>query len=252
MTPDEHQRERMRHWSRAYSATDAVVSIDSLKNKLASESTTLWNYVSDDAVTSGLFAKSPKKVTGTYVAYGIGIIALGFISFFIIPDIFSVFVGIGLIVSGIILCITARFMPARTLKGVELHDYLQGLKVYIGVAEKDRIAFHQGVSSAERHPLDINDPKQKVKLFEQLLPYAMLFGLEKDWGKEFASIYSAPPAWYGGTMNNFTTGYLLGSLGEFNTATMTSFSPPASSGGSGFGGGGFSGGGGGGGGGGGW
>mgnify|MGYP006393458789 CR=1 FL=1 len=29
MTPDEHQRERMRHWSRTYSTTDAVVSIDS-------------------------------------------------------------------------------------------------------------------------------------------------------------------------------------------------------------------------------
>lgn len=230
----------------------ATVAINSLKNKLADDSKKLWDSISKTSVADGLFATDPKKVIGRYMAYGSGLLALGFGALFILPGIFSVMVGLGTIVSGIIIFITARFMPARTQKGVELNDYLQGLKLYISIAEKDRIAFHQGVNTADRTPIDLNNPAQKVALFEQLLPYAMLFGLEKDWGKEFADIYNTPPAWYGGTMNNFTTGYLLGSLGDFNSVTVGSFSPPPSSGGSGFGGGGFSGGGGGGGGGGGW
>ena len=53
-------------------------------------------------------------------------------------------------------------MPARTQKGVELNDYLQGLKLYISIAEKDRIAFHQGVNTADRTPIDLNNPAQRL------------------------------------------------------------------------------------------
>jgi uncharacterized membrane protein len=99
------------------------------------------------------------------------------------------------------------------------------------------------------------DPKTseaKVKLFEKLLPYAMLFGLEKDWAKQFESIYVSAPDWYqGGNWSAFNTGYLVGSLSDFNDFASTNFASPSSSSGSGFSGGG-AGGGGGGGGGGGW
>jgi uncharacterized membrane protein YgcG len=231
-------------------AIGVKIELDDLKNSLSSEVTQLWKDVGNTATSAGYYTKNPAKATSAYIGFGIACIALGFGAFFL-GGVFSTILALSLCISGIIVLITARYMPARTAKGVELHDYLLGLKQYIKVAEKDRIAFHQGLETAERQPINLNDPAQKVKLFEQLLPYAMLFGLEKDWANQFKDIYSAPPVWYGGTINNFSTGYLLGGLSGFNSAASTSFSPPASSGGSGFSGG-SSGGGGGGGGGGGW
>ena len=52
------------------------------------------------------------------------------------------------------------------------------------IAEKDRINF-------------ANVPEKKPELFEKCLPYAMAFGVEKAWAKEFEGIYTVPPAWYG-------------------------------------------------------
>jgi uncharacterized membrane protein YgcG len=147
-------------------------------------------------------------------------------------------------------------MPARTEVGVRAHDDLLGLKDYIKLAEADRIKFLQSPEGAEKLPVaeqfDPKTPEAKVKLFEKLLPYAMLFGLEKDWAKQFEGIYNTAPGWYqGGNWTAFNTGYLIGSLDDFNTASSMSFASPSSSSGSGFSGGG-AGGGGGGGGGGGW
>jgi hypothetical protein len=89
-------------------------------------------------------------------------------------------------------------------------------------------------------------------LFEKLLPYAILFGLEKDWAKQFNDIYVSPPGWYqGDNLNAFNAGYLVGAIGNFNSVAGTTFASPSDSNSSGFSGGG-AGGGGGGGGGGGW
>ena len=83
--------------------------------------------------------------------------------------------------------------------------------------------------------------KAKIKLFEDLLPYAMLFGLEESWAKEFENIYKEPPNWYQGNRGTFNTVYLANSIGGFSSASASSFSPPSSSSSSGFsGGGGFS------------
>jgi uncharacterized membrane protein len=91
-----------------------------------------------------------------------------------------------------------------------------------------------------------------IKLFEDLLPYAILFGLEKEWAKQFKDLYVQPPSWYNGTSGTFNSIYLANSLSSFNNVNAAAFTAPSSSDSSGFGGGGFSGGGGGGGGGGGW
>jgi uncharacterized membrane protein YgcG len=163
-------------------------------------------------------------------------------------------VAIGLILSGILVLIISRYMPSRSQLGVQIHDHMLGLKDYIKLAEADRIKFLQSPQGAEKireAGLNPDDPQFKVKLFESLLPYAMLFNLEKDWAKQFQNVYEQAPSWYSGNWNAFNTGYLVSSINNFSYASAATFSTPSSSGGSGFGGG-FSGGGGGGGGGGGW
>jgi uncharacterized membrane protein len=162
----------------------------------------------------------------------------------------------GSIAACVVVFLYSFIMPARTEKGVRANDDLLGLKDYIKLAEADRLKFLQSPEGAEKVAVaDEFDPKMakaKIKLFEELLPYAMLFGLEKDWAKQFNDIYINPPGWYqGGNWTAFNAGYLAGSLSDFNGATAASFAAPSSSSGSGFSGGG-AGGGGGGGGGGGW
>lgn len=236
----------------------ATTKISDQKNKLFTTVTRLKTYLAENLTTNGYFANNPENARKKYVAWAalaailisVSVIALvgssGERWMYISPIIF------GLSISTIIVFIFSKLMPARTEKGVATRDYLLGLKEYIKLAEADRIKYLQSPQGAEKTPIDPNDPKQLIKLFEDLLPYAMLFGLEKDWAKQFNDLYSQPPGWYSGNMNTFNAIYLTNSLSGFSTANNTAFSAPSSSGSSGFGGGGFSGGGGGGGGGGGW
>jgi uncharacterized membrane protein len=211
----------------------------------------LEKWLAEDLFKNGYFIKNPRKVRTGYMAWAGGIFGLamiGALTIYLMP------LGAGLILAAGILLLFAFIMPARTEKGVAANDALLGLKDYIKLAEAERLEFGQSAEGAEKitaGSFDPNDPKMKVKLFESLLPYAMLFGLEKSWGKQFEGIYKRPPEWYHGHWAAFNTGYLAGSLSNFQAAGAQTFVSPSSSSGSGFSGGG-AGGGGGGGGGGGW
>jgi uncharacterized membrane protein len=148
--------------------------------------------------------------------------------------------------------ITFFFLLKRpTLAGRSLMDEIEGFRMYLSVAEEERLKLS--------HP-----PDKTPELFEKYLPYALALDVENEWNDQFATILAAAstapgeagigyrPRWYRGTAwrpghgGAFSRG-LGASLG---TAVASSVTAPGSSSGSG--GGGFSGGGGGGGGGGGW
>ena len=124
-------------------------------------------------------------------------------------------------------------------------DQVEGFKMYLAVAEKDRLNY-------------VNPPLKTPELFEKYLPYALALDVEQAWAEQFSDILKEAaqgqegysPRWYSGT--SWST---LGA-GGFSTGLGSSFSSAISSSsvapGSGGGGGGSSGGGGGGGGGGGW
>lgn len=193
------------------------------------------------AATEGYFRISPNKARAPYLAVG-GV--LGIVGFLFLPA------SLGLVLAGGILLVGSIFMPARTAKGVDLRLYLLGLRDYIKLAEADRLKVLQSPHGNLTEKIDITDKKKLVKLYERLLPYAMLFGLEKQWAKELAPLYESEPDWYHGA-HPFTTAHFASSFAGFSSAAGTTFAPPSSSSGSGFSGG-SSGGGGGGGGGGGW
>lgn len=141
-----------------------------------------------------------------------------------------------------------------TEKGAELRDYLEGLKLYIGVAEKERLKMLQSPEGAEKvGKVSEENPRQLVKLYERVLPYAVLFGQEKEWAKQLGVYYEtaqAQPDWYVG-YGAFNAVVFSSAVGGFSAASSSySSSSSASTGGAG--GGGSAGGGGGGGGGGGW
>ena len=148
---------------------------------------------------------------------------------------------------GLIVLINMLFlflMGAPTPLGRKLMDGIEGLRLYLTVAEKDRMNM-QGA------------PQMSPQHFEKLLPYAVALGVEKPWSQAFetwlatakAGEYS--PGWYSGNYSNFS-----GRIGGFSSSmasTIASTIPaPVSSSSSSFSGGGGSSGSGGGGGGGGW
>lgn len=139
--------------------------------------------------------------------------------------------------------------------GLALKRYLKGLKMYISVAEQERLAMLQSPEGAEKVASvgSGTDSAQMIKLYEKVLPYAVLFGQEKEWSKQLGRYYEAAntsPDWYAGNNAVFNAAMFSSAMNSFSTASMAASSYSSSSGGSG--GGGFSGGGGGGGGGGGW
>ncbi len=133
-----------------------------------------------------------------------------------------------------------------TEKGWRMNTYLHGLYDYIKLAETERLAFLQSVKGAER--VDINDRAAMVKLYEKLLPYAVLFGLDRTWARELGELAgdNYDPSWYSGHAA-FHAGLFAASMQSFSNSMMTTYGA-GSSGSSGMSGGSSGGGGGGGGG----
>jgi len=164
-----------------------------------------------------------------FVAGGAGMIAIVMI---------AVLMGIGLL-------IFAYVVRAPTLEGRALMDEIEGLKLYLKVAERDELARMQGPDAP---------PAVDPERYEHLLPYAVALEVEDAWTKKLIAAVGAAAAaetaqrmsWYHGSRFN-NLGDLSKALGTtLSSQIASSSSPPGSS--SGAGGGGSVGGGGGGGG----
>lgn len=142
------------------------------------------------------------------------------------------------------------FAKHKTLTpaGAREHEYLQGVREFIRVAEADRIQMLQSFSGAERYT---RDGIELIHLYERLLPYAVLFGMESEWARVLESRYAqseTQPDW----LQGYQAGFFVGSMAHFGQSTQGAahYSAPSTTSSSSFSGatgGGFSGGGGGGG-----
>lgn len=223
------------------------VDLASLKYKLSDTATELQSSVKKSLVARGYFRKTPLSTTLKFA----GVLFLEFV----VMVIFAVVVNgeaavLGIAAGTAIAVICIILLPSRTPQGVAANESIQGLKLYLEVAEKERINKLQSPESP--YAAHSSEPKKTVELFEKLLPFAIMLGVEQQWAKQFASIYTTPPNWYQGNWTTFNAVYLATALNSgVQTSVNSAFSSPSSSNGSGFSGG-SAGGGGGGGGGGGW
>jgi uncharacterized membrane protein YgcG len=134
-------------------------------------------------------------------------------------------------------------LRAPTRAGRGLLDEIEGLRMYLTVAERDRLN--------ALHP-----PEETPATFERFLPYAFALDVEQAWAERFAAVLGTTdgqpgyaPAWYGGRPLGGSSGTRLSSsLAGLAPAVAAAAHPPGSSSGrsGGGGGGGSSGGGGGG------
>jgi uncharacterized membrane protein YgcG len=159
----------------------------------------------------------------------------------------SIPAGVLLVILAFLGALFHRLLRAPTLRGRRIMDEIEGFKLYLTVAEQDRLEA-------------LNPPELTPALFEKYLPYALALDVENAWSAKFAATLDAAgeraaaysPSWYrGAAWSTLGAAGFAGSLGgSFAGAIASSSTAPGSSSGSS--GGGSSGGGGGGGGGGGW
>jgi uncharacterized membrane protein YgcG len=93
------------------------------------------------------------------------------------------------IVGGFLVVIFSGKPLRRTARGAEVYDRLLGLREYLRVAEADRLRVLQSPEGAVRERIDPSDPAAVVRLYERLLPWAIVWGVEKEWGRVLADHY---------------------------------------------------------------
>ncbi len=187
---------------------------------------------------------------GLLTAFSIPFVGASVVVLAIFANLIGWVAGVMVIVLGVVNGLFWSWMRAPTMRGRKLLDHIEGLRLYLDVAEREEIESRHG-----------DAPPQTFEEFERLLPYAVALDAAETWAERFESeIEAAVRAgtaqgshWYpavasGGHVTAAGLGSALGS--GLATATASAATAPGSS--SGGGGGGSAGGGGGGGGGGGW
>lgn len=190
---------------------------------------------------SGMTRAWPILLTAAAAALvvGFGIAALSASVDWVVPVVLMAAALLALIVVSIVM----SRMPL-TAKGAEVRDHLEGLRVFIEWAEADRIRMLQSPSGAERRPVDVGDPRVMLHLYERLLPYAVVFGQEKQWAQQLAVFYGdgGSPSWYAGSSGFNAAAFSAGIGGLSASAASSSSTSGGSSGGGSAGGGGGGGG----------
>jgi uncharacterized membrane protein YgcG len=200
----------------------------------------------------GALSKGRGKVTAVGGAIFITLFSIPFligeiVGFYFLAEVSSPLMIFVIAIIALVNIIFYNLLKAPTLLGRKIMDKIDGFKMYLGVAEKDRL-------------YSVKEPDRTPELFESFLPYALALNVENEWAERFSDILSSidkestsyNPGWYTGAAWSTlgATGFASSLSGSLSSTISSSSTAPGSS--SGGGGGGSSGGGGGGGGGGGW
>jgi len=236
---DKNLKEFERYFlSRIFMIGDKV-PISYLRNGFGYQLRIIERKVGLSLVSVGLFRNSPDFVRKTYLISASVLATTGYILARYLFSLSEIYVIIAFWLTAIILVIFSRVMPAKTEQGAKIYWQALGFREYLQVAEKLRL-----------QNLTIED-------FTKFLAYAMVFGIEKQWGNrfDFSEKQSQPPDWYvmhstNPLLNSFDMGVFSQQITDVahNFSQILQSAGRAGGGGSGFGGGGGAGGGGGGGG----
>lgn len=158
--------------------------LSDLRYKFANKLPSIRKDLYDEMVTRGFFNRSPESVRTGYRALGILGGVLGLFGFIIIGAAFEGIAtatcpGLALIPAALLLIYTATHMPRKTVAGAESAARWEAFKNYLRNIEK------------------YTDLQEAGAIFEQYLPYAVAFGLERSWIRKFQAVPTAsPPIWY--------------------------------------------------------
>lgn len=186
----------------------------------------------ENSIEEGYFEKNGFRMAGFLLVFYLIFCFFTTAIFIKFLDYFEPLTFIGLFLGTAIIIVFLVLMPKRTQKGAELLWRIKGFKLYMETAEKYRQEFYE-----------------KENIFERFLPYAILFGITKEWIKKIEQLKGSQyfttyhPVWFAGDFSSFDANSFASAIDSMASSIGTA---------SGAGGAGSAGGGGGGGGGGGW
>jgi uncharacterized membrane protein YgcG len=214
------------------------VLLSDLKKKFSARLKKVQDALYNDVLTRKWFAGRPDKVRDTWHTRGWALAIIGgVLLWFLVSKTHLALVALPIVLGGLLMAATSKWMPRRTPKGTGMVRRVLGFRTYIETAEAAESRF-----------------QERENIFSKYLPYAIVFGCTDKWARAFAHLgdEATTATWYVGP-HPFTYLAFADSIDHFSMSSAgTISSTPSASGSSGFGGGGFSGGGGGGGGGGSW
>jgi uncharacterized membrane protein YgcG len=215
-----------------------TVDMSDLKNEFYTTLSSVKSQLYTQVVKQdAYFASDPETVRTVHYVAGFALAGVGVGAIVLLGmALGAAIVGIPIVFAGLLMLALAHAMPRRTGPGREMYRRILGFRQYMTVAETDRQRFNE-----------------ETNLFQEYLPYAIVYGCVDKWAKAFEGLENQPDtsSWYVST-HAFAPLAFSSSLQSFSSSMSSAIaSTPGGSGGSGFSGG-FSGGGGGGGGGGSW
>ncbi|MBI4097052.1 MAG: DUF2207 domain-containing protein [Candidatus Levybacteria bacterium] len=134
-----------------------------------------------------LFPTDPEKVRTKYLIIAVVVSIVGFVLLMTggpSEQVFLFDLGVGILVSGLLFMILSQFMPRRSGYGREIFRRVRGYRLFLSGAEKYRQQFFE-----------------KRNLFNEVLPYVIVFGLTDKFAQAMKEIGLKPPTptWYYGT-----------------------------------------------------
>jgi uncharacterized membrane protein YgcG len=226
------------------------LELGSSNSRVARAISALLKRVHKDATGFGYRTSGPRgPVRGVFLTALAATVVAVVSSVLCIVGVYGGAIPFAILIGSVAFFVASSVLLSRsplTSTGTALREYVDGLRMYVELAEADRIRYLQSPQGAERVAVAADDPREMLKLTERLLPWAVLFGEEKKWLAELGRFYEQTgetPVWYSGQ-----TAFNAAVLSQMVSGIASSTTIASSSSSGGTGGGGFSGGGGGGGG----
>src|SRR3990167_5262888 len=211
-----------------------TIKMSDLKQKFYEDLKKVKEKLYEEVVNKKFFYENPETVRRKYLFISVGVLAFAGALFWLgfalrLPTLIAFCAG--MLLTGVLLLAVSQFMAKKTAFGREMFSRVQGYELFVSTAEKYRQKFFENKN-----------------MFNEILPYAIVFGLTEKFAKAFKDMELEPaqPSWYSSTrtFNAVVFGSTMSSFSDSLSSAMVS-----SPGGSGFsgggGGGGFGGGGGG-------
>ena len=137
----------------------------------------------DDLIRQGYFTRSPETTRRLWTWGGVAVMVLASVAFWLLreatlisPLIIVPPIGLGIV--GLASAIAGEFMPAKTAKGAQDAARWRAFKRYLANIES------------------YGDIAGAAAKFEESLPYAIAFGMEKDLVRQVVPAMTAMPGWY--------------------------------------------------------
>jgi hypothetical protein len=158
--------------------------LSKLKNHFYKDIPGIKSAMYDDLVARGYYRTNPEAVRTKFGCIGgaamivAGLLAVLLIFLFIDLSFAAICPGIGLFGIAVSMLVAARYMPRKTDAGAEAAARWKAFKEYLRNIDK------------------YADVEAQKEIWDRWLPYAIAFGIDKDYIRKFEGVNAPAPGWY--------------------------------------------------------